>query len=95
MNKALLFRKQGPAWEFESTKDGPNDRLLHVTKYGTVYAIFTGLGHGKPLWIARLIDDKSGAYWFTDEARLKAQYIKFENGDEYWFGKYTYEREGE
>lgn len=84
--KAWLFRKKGPAWEFTSEFSGS---FYHKTKKGTDYAIHYGPSCGKPLWVARLIKNSTGTCWITVESELQAQCIKFENGDEYWFSKYT------
>jgi len=78
---ATLFRRNGPAWRFEW--DSTAKLLMHHSGRGNVYAIH-GIHECKPIWIGRLIISQSA--WITNEARIGAEYIQFDNGDEYWFG---------
>lgn len=79
-HKAWLHRRDGYCWEFEAN-EGTNGLLCHRTRYGNVYAIFEGVGCGKPFWVGRLHDQS----WFTCEGVLGARKIEFENGGEYHF----------
>jgi len=79
MSGATLFRRNGPAWRF--TWEPSCQMYVHRTRRGTLYAI-AGVTECKPMWIGRM-HDKS---MFTAEQAIGAEYIQFDNGDEYWFG---------
>ena len=79
MSGATLFRTNGPAWRFEW--DHSCGMYVHRTIRGTVYEII-GVHCSKPIWIGHL---GPNGMWYTDEARIGAEYIQFDNGGEYWF----------
>lgn len=79
-NKAWLHRKDGPCWEFSTSKES-DGLLVHKTMHGTIYRIFNGVDIGKPFWIGRLHDQS----WYTCEKTIRAKKIEFDNGGEYLF----------
>lgn len=87
--KVYLHRRNKALWIFEpSPKYG---RLVHTTRYGTVYAIFWDIQQyvSKPVWIGLRIPhfyDK-GDSWVTVEREIRADYLEFENGAKYYFPK--------
>lgn len=76
---AWLHRRHRPTMLFKP--HALSGRLVHKTRYGTIYAIFSGLEYGKPLWIARLC----AGSWVTWESRLSAERIEFSSGAYYLF----------
>lgn len=78
LSSATLYRSKGPPWEFVPSQK--YHALVHETTKN-VYAILPGIQYGKPLWIARLVNDS----WLTWERQLKATRIEFDNGDVYTF----------
>jgi hypothetical protein len=78
---AWLHRRGKPSWMFE-----PSQRygeLVHITRKGTVYAIFADHKYGKPFWVGRLVD----GVWITVEDHLSAHSIEFDGA-----GVYTFQR---
>jgi len=81
---ALLVRKNGPNWVFAG--DGEYNCLMHVTRYGTQYAIVVENCPFKPIWIARGFYNSDGSRaWCTYENIIGALFIDFSNGARWLF----------
>jgi len=77
MTGATVFRRNGPAWRFE--EDHESCWMYHRTNRGGVYLIKTNF----PMSI--LVCTQNGNR-VEATAKIGAERIQFDNGDEYFFG---------
>ena len=79
---AMLFREGAPPWRFT---EGEYGRLEHITGRGTVYVIMIRPYRMGPFQVLRRTEEPNGIKWQNCIGRLKALYIEFDDGAQYWF----------
>lgn len=83
--RCWLHRHGEKTWQFEWNDDAKAFR--YTSRAGTVYQIFIDsvVCPYKPIWVGRMVLNQGKPVWITDEARLRARQIEFENGGTYDF----------